>query len=56
MIGQCPYCDEDIDNEIYRDWAGDYPTIFDFECPNCGKEMEVEVEMEPYFVCHEKKG
>ena len=49
MATFCPYCDSEIETEVYEDWIGDYITPFDFECPNCGKEMEIEVEMEPTF-------
>lgn len=45
----CPYCDELIDKQVYQEWMDDYPTIFDFECPKCGKELRIDVEMEPIF-------
>ena len=54
MATFCPYCDEEIEGAIHDDWVGDYPTYFDFECPRCKKELEVEVEAIPYFTCHKK--
>jgi predicted RNA-binding Zn-ribbon protein involved in translation (DUF1610 family) len=50
MATFCPYCDEEIEAQIRNNWAGDYwTTKEDFECPKCGKEMRIEVEMVPDF-------
>jgi hypothetical protein len=54
MAAFCPYCDAEIEDQIHMEWVGDYLTIFDFECPTCSKEIEIEVEMCPDFVCHKK--
>jgi hypothetical protein len=55
MATFCPYCDEEIENIIYGFWVGDYPTFFDFECPKCKKEFEVDVEATPIFRCYKKE-
>lgn len=55
MATFCPYCDEEIEEAIYQAWHGDYWTVKDdFECPKCGKEMEIDVEIEPIFLAHRK--
>ena len=55
MATFCPYCDEEIENEIYKDWVGDYWTFNDdFECPKCGKDLEIDVDQEPVFYPHKK--
>jgi endogenous inhibitor of DNA gyrase (YacG/DUF329 family) len=52
MEGTCPYCKKDIDSEIYDAWSGDYWThTDDFECPECGKQIDIDVEQSPIFVC-----
>lgn len=54
MAEFCPYCDEEIEAAIHQEWVGDYLTNFDFECPNCKKTMEIDVEAEPVFFAHKK--
>ena len=54
MATFCPYCDEEIKDTVQREWVGDSVTNFDFECPECGKTMEIDVEMEPVFLTHKK--
>ena len=50
MATFCPYCDEEIEDVIMDAWSGDYWTeVKDFECPKCGEEMRIEVEMVPDF-------
>lgn len=55
MAEFCPYCDEEIEDSIHREWVGDYLMNFEFVCPECGKTMEIDVEMEPVFLSHKKK-
>lgn len=55
MATFCPYCDTEIETQIYQAWAYDYPTDFDFECPKCGKEIEIEVAAIPEFHVLKKK-
>jgi len=55
MATFCPYCDEEIENDIHKDWVGDYWTVSDdFECPKCEKELEIDVEQEPVFIARKK--
>lgn len=55
MAEFCPYCDKEIETAIHQEWVGgDYLTNFDFECPECGETMEIDVEMEPVFLTHKK--
>jgi len=56
MSTYCPYCDKDIEEEIMREWQGDYwDYTDDFECPKCGKELEIDVESEPVFHAHKRE-
>ena len=54
MATFCPYCDKEIEDTIQREWAGDYVKSFEFECPECGKTMDIDIEMEPVFLSHRK--
>jgi len=54
MTTFCPYCNEDIGGDVHEWWSFDYPIMFTFECPKCNKEIEVEVEATPTFVCYKK--
>jgi transcription initiation factor IIE alpha subunit len=57
MATFCPYCDEEIEDAINKDWVGDYWTFSDdFECPKCGKDLEIDVEQEPVFIARKKAG
>jgi len=50
MATFCPYCDEEIESEIYDAWTGDYWESYnDFDCPWCGKFIKIVVEMIPDF-------
>ncbi len=53
MITICPYCSQAITDAINRVWNG-VDSTFEFKCPECGKTMEIDVEMEPVFLSHEK--
>ena len=56
MAAFCPYCDQEIEDDIHKDWVGDYwEYADDFKCPNCQKILEIDVEMEPVFVVHKSK-
>jgi len=39
----CPYCGENIDNEIYKFWASrEYPMFIScFTCPYCNKSIYI---------------
>jgi hypothetical protein len=50
MATFCPYCDVEIERDIYRDWNGNYWTLGVVECPKCNESIEVEVETIPHFV------
>ena len=57
MATFCPYCKEEIEEAIHREWHGHYWTHKDdFQCPICGKEIEIDVEQEPFFLAHRKDG
>ena len=51
MATFCPYCDEEIEAAINKEWGGDYWTFKeDFECPKCHKKMTIDVEAIPNFI------
>ena len=50
----CPYCNKEIEDAIHHEWVGDSVMNFDLECPECGKTMEIDVEMDPVFLIHKK--
>ncbi len=54
MATICPYCSEEIEDSIYQDWTGDYSEHWDFECPECGNTMEIDVEKRPLFIPYKK--
>lgn len=54
MATFCPYCDEEIEDQIYQQWVGDYLNIFDFKCPKCNKELEIDVTAVPEFHVEKK--
>jgi predicted RNA-binding Zn-ribbon protein involved in translation (DUF1610 family) len=71
MVTVCPYCNEEIEwaaihrewaknnvmwANMQREWAGSSVMCFDFECPECGKMMEIDVERDPVFLAHKKSG
>lgn len=51
---KCPWCDQEIEDEIHQAWVDDYPVNFDLECPECGEKIEIDVEAEPIFYAHKK--
>ena len=55
MTTFCPYCDEEIEDAIYKIWNGNYDMEFDFECPKCKKEIGIDVDMEPCFREYKKE-
>jgi len=55
-MNECPYCEEDISEHVFKSWARDYWTMADdFECPHCHRELEIEVEMCPEFIIRKPK-
>ena len=42
----CPHCDRGL---IMNPDDHDYAKQFDMDCPECGKSMEVFVDMEPHY-------
>jgi acetone carboxylase gamma subunit len=56
MATFCPHCSNDIEIAINSLWVGNYWEFFDdYECPMCGKLMEIEVEPVPVFITHKSK-
>lgn len=60
MIAKCCYCDADIDDKVHRYFWEQLPkleggTYFEWECPECGKGIEVEVIPCPEFKIHKKE-
>ena len=47
MRVECPWCDEDIQEEVRTDTAWEDPA-FDMTCPKCGRPIAVSVEVEEY--------
>ena len=46
----CPYCKEEIKNQIYEEWSELNDEFFNFICPKCGKKMIIMIEMKPNFM------
>ena len=52
MTTFCPYCNAEIEEEAHREWmksSPDYLDSFEFECPECHREMEIDVGLQPDF-------
>ncbi len=47
MATFCPYCDEEIERQIYQTW--EYEEEIEFECPCCHQMMNIMTEMVPVF-------
>ena len=53
MATFCPYCDEEIEDEIYKFWTGRYWTEASFQCQKCHKKMNIEVKRAVRFIASE---
>lgn len=47
----CPYCGHEWDYDDYVEYSNFYE-----ECPECGREFEVEVEWDPIFYTSKMEG
>jgi len=61
MSNTCPYCQKDISGFVRKKWALEYPFTrvlalprFYCICPECNKELGVEIIREPYFFTYKK--
>lgn len=54
-LNECPFCHEDIEQELLDSWVGDKYSDFVFECPKCNASFRVDVELEPFFWCSKQK-
>ena len=51
IIGECPYCNMELDDYLTRE-LGDNGGPFDnFDCPNCNMSMDITIEYDPVFYC-----
>ena len=48
---KCPYCKEDLSSELYQKFWYVLEKEFDHECPHCNKNIHVDVESIPVFIC-----
>lgn len=57
---KCPYCEEDIKNEVSRNWYIEgnhyieYESTWNMQCPKCNKQLIIDVEVNPIFTAKKK--
>jgi peptide subunit release factor 1 (eRF1) len=52
----CPYCDKEIEEAVCDFWLKNFVNyINNFNCPECGNDVEIDVEIEPTFTPYRKK-
>jgi len=51
MSSLCPWCNEDINNAIYKEWweGRDCAVDYETECPSCGQPIQVDITAVPEF-------
>ncbi|MDO9463800.1 MAG: hypothetical protein Q7J67_00625 [bacterium] len=54
MAGFCPFCNDEIKEEILLEWVEGFPVDFEFVCPTCGESLKITLERGPVFSVKKK--